>query len=608
MATSSSRPKVIVAGAGVAGLTATLRLLERGYDVTLIEANNFVGGKLGAHRDRDHDTWGTTTGGTTTGKTCPGCEHLSGCLRPNDWHEHCYHMYLNWYHNFWELMHEVGTLDRFLPKPANYHVHRGDYNVNTHTRRAPPQSPIEMVNIGSVWTQLRNMFAGVAAPLDQFLWAQTMADLIGEPARRADWLDKTSITGFLKAQPYTTKAALAGTYRTTAQAFASPSYLSSARSFKALLGYGMRTPEPSMWMLSGNTQDAIFAPWLRHLALVAGTTFEVTCPKGIKLGDAFEAAMKARPTGYQGPGGNLTIRLLTSLDELGINTDTGRITHLMLAELAESPTVHRGNGGKGSPGPIGTETLCVAADDDVILALPLKQLGNLVTPDVAMWAPQLAQVRYLRTEPMISLDLFFKKKLSGIANGITVLLDSPYEMTFFDNSQTWTDLPPDRTVLNVIASNADTLVAYDDNYIIKTMLDELSHYIEYKREDLFDCRTHLQTNVGEELFVNQIGSWQWRPQATCGISNLYIAGDYCQTVIDVVTIEAAAVSGLMAAEALRRRRRVGRPIRLLQPDLYPVMAMTAFANSQRPFAYMARAVSSADDAIKGGYRQWFPNG
>jgi hypothetical protein len=49
----------------------------------------------------------------------------------------------------------------------------------------------------------------------------------------------------------------------------------------------------------------------------------------------------------------------------------------------------------------------------VILALPLQPR----TPDVAMWAPQLAKVRYLRTEPMISLDLFFKKTLSGLPNG-----------------------------------------------------------------------------------------------------------------------------------------------------------------------------------------------
>jgi predicted NAD/FAD-dependent oxidoreductase len=607
MATSRSSPKVIVVGAGVAGLIATHRLLQRGYDVTLIEADRFVGGKLGAHRDRGPDAGGPTK---ATDETCPACEQQGGCLRRGDWHEHCYHMYLNWYHNFWELMDEVGLLDRFLPRPAYYSVHRGDYDVYTGARREPPPGAVAMVNVGSVWTQLHNIFAGIGTPLDQILWGQTMADLVGEPARRGDWLEKTSITGFLKAQPYTTDAALAGTYRTTAQAFASPSYLSSARSFKALLSYGLRAPEPSMWMLSGSTQNAIFTPWLKHLALLAGK-FEVLCPKGIELGEALQAAVEARRAGYQGAGGNLTIRLLTSLEELGININTGRITQLVLAELTQSPTIHRGPGEKLLPSSMAKlppQTLGVSDDDDVILALPLKQLGKLVTPDVAMWAPNLVDVHYLRTEPMISLDLFFKKKLSGLPDGITVLLDSPYEMSFFDNSQAWSELPSDRTVINVVASNADTLVAYDDEDIIKALLDELAHYIEFKREDLFECRTHLQTNVGEELFVNQVGSWKWRPQATCGIPNLYIAGDYCRTFIDVVTIEGATVSGLMAAEAVRRRRRVGHPIRLLQPDLFPVSAMTAFAGAQRPLAYVASAVSSVDDAIKNRYRQWFPNG
>ena len=211
-------------------------------------------------------------------------------------------MYLNWYHNFWEMMDEIGTLERFVRRPGILQYARGDYGVRTGKRGAPPPNAIRLANVGSPWTQLSNLFAGITTPADQFLWGQTMADLIGEPARRGDWLEKSSITGFLESRVYTTAAALAGTYRTTAQAFASPSYLSSARSFKALLSYGLRLPEPSMWMLTGSTQDAIFTPWLKHLAALAGETFDVKCPQGIELGKEFQAA-------HRGPVGRASSSL-----------------------------------------------------------------------------------------------------------------------------------------------------------------------------------------------------------------------------------------------------------------------------------------------------------
>jgi uncharacterized protein with NAD-binding domain and iron-sulfur cluster len=182
-------------------------------------------------------------------------------------------------------------------------------------------------------------------------------------------------------------------------------------------------------------------------------------------------------------------------------------------------------------------------------------------------------------------------------------------MSFLDNSQTCTDRPDNCTALNVVASNADSLIDYKCADILHLLLKELSHYIQFDRKaDLFHCRTHLQTNVGEELFVNQVGSWQWRPQATCTSANLYIAGDFCQTFIDVVTIESAVASGLMAAEALRRQARVRQPIRIRYPDQFPVTAMSAYAAAQRPLSYAARAPSSIDEAIKWQYRQWFPNG
>ena len=61
-------PEVVIVGSGLAGISAATRLMEQGFDIVLFEENDFLGGKLGAHR--------------VSGKPDP--------------HEHCYHMYLKW--------------------------------------------------------------------------------------------------------------------------------------------------------------------------------------------------------------------------------------------------------------------------------------------------------------------------------------------------------------------------------------------------------------------------------------------------------------------------------------------------------------------------------
>jgi predicted NAD/FAD-dependent oxidoreductase len=601
MADVDSNPSVTIVGAGVAGLTAAHRLLERGYDVTLLEANAFIGGKLAAHQDTDSSLGPDTEdrgheGAAKRPSVCPACQDKGGCLRTSDWHEHCYHMYLNWYHNFWDLMFEINALNSFVQMPEAF-------NINPVRPGTPRNSAIPVVNVGSPWTTLRNLFCGLDSPADMYLWNQTMADLTGAPARRDSWLEKTSITAFMRSQPYVTDKALAGTFRTTAQAFASPSYLSSARSFKALLTYGLRLPEPMMWLLAENAQDGIFTPWLTRLSALADH-FEAHGDKFFHPGEAFTAAARAARSAYKN-GGKLKIRMLTPLRGLKADMETGRITHIVTARCWTSPTVYRGSF------PIVPKTEQEEEiEGDLVLAVPPSQLSQLITPQIAQCAPNLPGVRYLRCEPMISIDLFFRKKLPKLPKGITLLLNSPYEMSFLDSSQAWKSLAGGNTVLNVVASNADTLVplSYADDDILEILLNELRRYIEFDRSDVFDCRTHLQTNVGEELFVNQVGSWQWRPQATSGISNLYLAGDYCQTFVDVVTVEGAVVSGLMAAEALRRHRRRGNPIRILEPDQYPVMALSALATAQRPMAWVARGISSADEFIKNTYSQCFPNG
>lgn len=54
MVTISSKPRVAIVGAGLAGLVVAARLKQAGFDVAMFDKGRFVGGRL-ASRDRDHN-------------------------------------------------------------------------------------------------------------------------------------------------------------------------------------------------------------------------------------------------------------------------------------------------------------------------------------------------------------------------------------------------------------------------------------------------------------------------------------------------------------------------------------------------------------------------
>jgi predicted NAD/FAD-dependent oxidoreductase len=524
-------PEVIIAGAGLAGLSAAHRLLEQGVDVTLFEANDYLGGKLGARRDP----------------------------RTGEFYEHSYHMYLNWYHNFWQFMDEIGARRHFLPMPTFGCLRPGQYGKHW-----------QIADLGSPGTALPNIFSGVMPPADMFIYGYSLFDLIANTSFRQHFLEKTSVLAYMVSRLYNTAEAMTGANRTLAQAFASPSYLSSARSYKSLIKYGFRMPCPSMWLLTGNTEDCIFAPWRAYLERRAGSGW-----------------------------GKLDIQTLKSVQQLSISAD-GRIDRIVVASMPHSLPPKRGV----IVEPDSSDWVPVRGD--LILAIPPHQLADLITFEVAEHVPALADVRRLRTEPMISLVVPFNRRLPDIPVGITVLLDSRFELSFLDQSQIW-HTAGGNTLLNVVASDADTLIEFREQDILSLLLQELRRFIEFADGDVDRERIHLQTNVGEELFVNQVGSWDYRPRTKCDIANLFIAGDFCQSVVDVVTIEGAVVTGLSAAQAVCDRNGLGDAIGIIEPDAYPVPPLAALALATMPLAYAAKAISTGDRMLRQAYQRMFPN-
>ena len=215
-------PKVTIAGGGIAGLTAALRLAERGYDVKVYEQKTWLGGDLGS-------------------KVMPsGVEHD---IYP--------HMYLSWYHNFWGLLEDIGA-DRdelFRPFTGVKQVARGE---NAEFKG--------LVNLYSPWHMVQNIFSGVGPAADMFVFGYASIDLLAEKLAPTMSLEKMSVEGFMQARPYMTDRAAAACDSFITTVWAIPSYLTAADDYRAFISYSFAEHTPAYWLARGSALRQFIAP------------------------------------------------------------------------------------------------------------------------------------------------------------------------------------------------------------------------------------------------------------------------------------------------------------------------------------------------------------
>jgi uncharacterized protein with NAD-binding domain and iron-sulfur cluster len=480
-------------------------------------------------------------------------------------------MYLNWYHNFWRIADDIGIRDDFVPQAEMNYLKRDEFG-------RPPQ----LTNVGALGSAWHNLFSGVVSPADMVIYGYSLIDLLGSRAPPAAALSNTSVYDFLTSRLYMTDEAVALHGQTLAKAFANPTYLNAAQTYQKFIGFGFRQPAPMTWLLKGNTQQYLFEPLQARLQEL-----------------------------------NVDIRTLHRVDR--IEVENNKIARLTVSRLREPqrntpPVVGR----RGVPA---AETFDWPLSGDLILAVPVEGLSQLLDIKTFLWAPELGDVRRLPAQPMASLDVYFRRKLPNVPAGVTLLLDSPFDLTFVDNSQLWRDGgPQDVTFINLVMSDLSIFAKFDEScylpLIKEYMFSELRHYIEFdyqwqtpsrgRPDDVDRDRSYMR--IGKPLFTNEVGTWPYRPAPTCAIANLFIAGDFCRTFVDVVTIEGAAVSGLMAAEALRERANVGERIEIIEPNAYPQGAMAALKWIGAPYAYGAKAWTMMTEGFTSRVDEMFPNG
>jgi hypothetical protein len=285
-----------------------------------------------------------------------------------------------------------------------------------------------------------------------------------------------------------------------------PSYFVSAMTLRKVLQYWVQYPLPMFRILRGNLQQFFIDPIERRLREMGCNIYTSHCLKGISL------------------EGNRVSKL--RFDVMGANANR---------EI---------NVGK------------------LILAIPAERLAMLIDDELYAAAPRLSSVKYIRTQPMAALNIHFGRRLPGIPKVHVNLMGSKFGLSFIDVSQVWQGY--DYTVLNLIASDFTPLESLSSTRVTDMLIGELRRYIPtIASRDI--VRTHLQTHEQAPLFRNDVGTWQFRPDARTELSNLYLAGDYCRSHVDLVSMESAITTGLRAAEALRKDVGIAKPVQIIEP-------------------------------------------
>jgi NAD(P)-binding Rossmann-like domain/Flavin containing amine oxidoreductase len=541
---NANETEVAVAGGGLAGITAALRLAQRGYKVTLYERKSMLGGNLASR-------------GTPFGVELD--------VYP--------HMFLSWYHNFWRMLEEAGV-DRdkaFTPlttvKQLKKPKHPGDFP--TYAGLTNGYSPKYM---------LRNLFSGVGPPADMFVFWYSTIDLLAERLQPTMLLDDVSVTGFLQARPYMTERAVTACDSFITMVWAIPAYLAAAEDYRSYLAYSVSSYKPPSLLAKAPAAQAVIAPLeaaLRKAKVTICTKKEitgVTCAKDAATGENVVKKIKVRDTEFQRKPYewvNIGKEETIEVDELLL-----AVPPVALSELVRKPV----NEGEV---PI------------VKLAPKLAELARLRSqriPIVHVWFKH--KLKHIPPEPV---GLYGSDLALAFTDVSQVWTDRP---EFKDHTVL--------SVSASNPYGLPGTGYEDDGFAILSELNEYVDFdlgTKWgKSRDINWDRTIFESNADSQLFINETGIDVWRPAATSeDISNLYFAGNFCANRIGMMTVESAVASGLEAARAIVEKHGVGLggPVVIDEPSAGFDALCVWLRYVWGPYAYGAKAWSEGCDKLTG---------
>jgi uncharacterized protein with NAD-binding domain and iron-sulfur cluster len=217
--------------------------------------------------------------------------------------------------------------------------------------------------------------------------------------------------------------------------------------------------------------------------------------------------------------------------------------------------------------------------DWFVCAMPAEKARELWSSAVLSLDPKLEGMNDLVVDWMNGIQFFLRDK-ADLGSGHATFIDSPWALTGLTQAQFWREdfakTYGDGTAVDCLSVDISSWDAPGVLYgkpanrctaeeVKNEVWAQIKAHVEDNGEDVLpDGILHSwfldpaitwnpatgKNSNDEPLLINTVNSWNLRPEARTAVPNLFLAGDYVKTDIDLATMEGANESGRAAANAI----------------------------------------------------------
>ena len=216
--------------------------------------------------------------------------------------------------------------------------------------------------------------------------------------------------------------------------------------------------------------------------------------------------------------------------------------------------------------------------DWFVSAMPAERARRLVSRPVLAIDPELEGISELVTDWMAGIQFYLREPVD-ITHGHVTYVDAPWALTSLTQAQFWAerDFAADYGDGEAVDCLSVDISDWDTPGVVYGKPAKLCTRPQIRHEVWTQIKSHLEDSDplpkgivhswfldpgirwdpahrrnrnATPLLVNTIGSWPKRPAARTGVPNLFLAGDYVQSNIDLATMEGANETGRQAVAGL----------------------------------------------------------